>query len=233
MKTALGEQRPKSSKSLGASAYEQKKKKIITLQYAPGTLLEEKTIMMDLNIGRTPIREALLRLSGEGWVVIQTNRGAMVPPITLQETRAMFETLKILDLAIVPLLCSSSFTPELGPLYKANRDVARCIEQNDLLGLVEANHLFHLAFTDSARNHFLLRAVRDVRNQAKKLAYLSYSNDTAPLPSLSLQEHYKSVIHEHDLIIEAMKQRNEPMLESTLLKHINTFQQRIIAYMSA
>ena len=54
--------------SLGSAAYQAIYAKIISLDYAPGQYLEEAALVEDLNIGRTPVREALLQLSYEGLV---------------------------------------------------------------------------------------------------------------------------------------------------------------------
>ncbi len=64
MKTRSAKSSP-SRQSLGAIAYEKIYKKIISLEYKPGENLEEKELMKHLGLGRTPVREALLRLSAE------------------------------------------------------------------------------------------------------------------------------------------------------------------------
>ena len=71
-------------KPLGITAYEKIYERIIALEYKPGQNLEEKQVMSHLNLGRTPIREALLRLAGENIVESQPGKGFMVPSITLK-----------------------------------------------------------------------------------------------------------------------------------------------------
>ncbi|MGD9183016.1 MAG: GntR family transcriptional regulator, partial [Desulfobacterales bacterium] len=56
-----------------------------------------------MGIGRTPIREALLRLVGEKIVESHPQKGVIVRPITLQNTKAVFEGMKILELGVVSL----------------------------------------------------------------------------------------------------------------------------------
>ena len=94
----------KSSKpSLAEVAYQEIYRRIVSLEYAPGQALEEKMLMAHLNIGRTPVREALFRLSTEMLVESQPQKGFVVRPITLQSVRAMFEALQLLELGVAEL----------------------------------------------------------------------------------------------------------------------------------
>jgi DNA-binding GntR family transcriptional regulator len=86
-------------------------------------------------------------------------------------------------------------------------------------------------FADCSRNEYLVRAVNEVRSEAKRLSYLSYANEIDP--DRSLQIHYESVIREHDEMIKYLLERNETKLKQTIEKHIRTFQQRIILYMTS
>ena len=216
---------------LGAVAYTQICRRIITLEYAPGAILDEKELMADLDLGRTPIREALLRLAGEGWIETQPNRSAVVPPITIQATRAVFEAMRVLELGVAGLAVHQQIDRQLEAMQAANIPVQEAIAAGDILAMVEANHAFHLAYAQCAMNDFLFRACADARNQAKRLSFLSYASEVGV--SRSLAEHYDSVVSEHEEIIRALRERAEVRLKQLLLQHIATFQRRIVAYISS
>ena len=80
----------KHKQPLGATAYQEIYRKIIALEYEPGQRLEEHQLVQDLGIGRTPVREALLNLAADLMVESQPNKGYVVRPITLQNTKAAF-----------------------------------------------------------------------------------------------------------------------------------------------
>jgi GntR family transcriptional regulator, rspAB operon transcriptional repressor len=216
---------------LGTMAYEEICWKIITLQFRPGQILDEKELMADLRIGRTPIRESLLRLAGDGWIELQPNKGAVVPPITLQSTRALFEAMRILEIGIASLAAFQNTTSLMALMEAASERVKVAMEAGDVLGLVEANHDFHMDFARCSKNEYLIRAVSEVRNQAKRLAYLSYSSEIEP--ERSLQLHYESVVNEHEEFMNCLKAKDEARLKEMVIQHIDTFQQRIIRYMSS
>ena len=69
-------------RSLADQAYQLLVAKITRLELPPGAVLVEKALMVDLGIGRTPIREALQRLAMEGLVTHLPNRGMLVADIT-------------------------------------------------------------------------------------------------------------------------------------------------------
>lgn len=217
--------------SLAVKAYEKIIHKIISLEYNPGQHLEENQLVERLGIGRTPIREALLRLAGENMVESQPNKGFVVRPITLQNTKAVFEGMKILELGVASLAVRQDATNLRSKMEASNEKVKSAVKSMDVFGLVEANHDFHMYFADCSHNEYLVRAVNEVRSEAKRLSYLSYANEIDP--ERSIQIHYESVIREHDEIITYLGESNEVRLKETIEKHIRTFQQRIILYMTS
>jgi DNA-binding GntR family transcriptional regulator len=216
---------------LGIKAYEKIHEKIITLEYKPGQSLEEKQLMRHLGLGRTPIREALMRLVGERVLESQPGKGFMVRQITLQNTRAVFEMMKILETGAAELaICqdTDAFIPEM---ERAAQEVKAAVDTMNILRLVQANHDFHLNFARCARNEYLIRWINETRNEAKRLSYLSYTSEIDP--AKSLKTHYDAVIGEHEAIIRYLRARDESHLKATILAHIQAFQKRIIIYMSA
>ena len=216
---------------LAVAAYEKISQKIISLEYQPGQSLVENQLVEHLGIGRTPIREALLRLVGEKRVESHPQKGVIVRSITLQNTKAVFEGMKILELGVVSLAVRQDSTPFLSKMAKANKAVKAAMKSMDVFALVEANHAFHMHFAQCCYNEYLIRAVNEVRSEAKRLSYLSYSDEIDP--DRSLQIHYESVIREHEEIITYLGEKKEARLNETIKEHIRTFQQRIILYMTS
>lgn len=216
---------------LGVAAYEKIYQKIVSLDFEPGQRLEEKQLIEHLGMGRTPIREALLRLLGNNMVESQPGRGYIVRPITLQNIKALFEMMKILETGVVRLAVRQNITPFLTKMEKASADVKSAIIDGNTLGLVEANHDFHQYYAQCSHNEYLIRGINQIRSEAKRLSYLSYVNEIDS--EVSLSDHFDSVIHEHDKIIALLRDKNEKGLKETVLEHIKAFQMRIILYMSS
>ncbi len=218
-------------KTLGAVAYENIYRKIISLEYEPGQRLEENQLVKQLGIGRTPISEALLNLSADMMVESQPNKGFVVSPITLQKTKAAFAALKILELGIASLAVQQDVTHYLPQMEKANQSVKDAMTQMNILHLVEANSTFHNYFARCSNNEYLIQGLHKVRCETNRLAYLSYGNEIDPCNSL--HDHYESVVGEHNEIMAYIKKRDEIGLKETICRHIKTFQKRVIHYMAS
>lgn len=70
----------KSKVSLNEQAYRMFRHRLITLQYKPGEYLNTAAVMEDLQLGRTPINQAIHRLATEGLLKILPRKGVMVSP---------------------------------------------------------------------------------------------------------------------------------------------------------
>ena len=66
------------AETLTEQAYYRLEEMIVTLKLAPGAILSEQTLSVDLGIGRTPIREALQRLAREGLVLVLPRKAILV-----------------------------------------------------------------------------------------------------------------------------------------------------------
>ncbi|MFA5907061.1 MAG: GntR family transcriptional regulator [Desulfobacula sp.] len=215
---------------LAVTAYETIVRKIICLEYQPSQHLEENQLVEELGIGRTPVREALVRLQSENMIESQPNKGVIVRPITLQNTKAMFESMHIFEFGVVDVAMMKDCTMSIKKMRESNEAVKNAVLSNHVFDLVQANHEFHINFAQCSQNEFLIRAVHDVRKEAKRLSYLSYNNIIDPKRPLEL--HYESVVQEHDQIIDGLARKDEAGLKQLLQEHIETFRQRIIAFMT-
>lgn len=216
---------------LAVTAYEIILKKIICLEYPPSMHLEENQLVEELGIGRTPVREALMRLQGENMVQSHPNKGVIVQPITLQNTKAMFESMYIFECGVVDVALRKDCSSSIKKMTQANKEVRKAILSDNVLKLVEANHEFHMNFAYCSQNQYLIQGVENVRKEAKRLSYLSYDNMINP--EYPLEKHYQLVVQEHNLMIDTLAAKDEKQLKQWLKTHIETFRQRIVLYMTS
>ena len=71
--------------------YEAIKAKIISNEFEPGGLLQERTLAEMLHVSRTPVREAEIRLAQEGWLDLSSQKGIRVREVTLRKVKEIFE----------------------------------------------------------------------------------------------------------------------------------------------
>jgi DNA-binding GntR family transcriptional regulator len=89
-------------------AYREIRSRILSLDLAPSVHLGEQALADELNVSRTPVREALGRLSAEGLVEVFPRRGTVVAPIRLKAVRTAQFVRETLEATIVRLASEQS-----------------------------------------------------------------------------------------------------------------------------
>src|SRR4051812_45652653 len=102
--------------SLTEKAYRQVEELIVTLQIAPGTVVSEAQLSERLEIGRTPIREALQRLARERLVVVLPRRGIMVSEINVRTQLRLLEVRRELERLIARQAARRASDPQRAEL---------------------------------------------------------------------------------------------------------------------
>jgi DNA-binding GntR family transcriptional regulator len=83
--------------SLADKAYHEIRGLIVALELAPGAVIDERELIERLEIGRTPVREALRRLSHEGLVEVYPRRGMFVTGVDVRELARLSEVREVLE----------------------------------------------------------------------------------------------------------------------------------------
>jgi DNA-binding GntR family transcriptional regulator len=95
------------------------KSRIIDRRYAPGEKLSEARLATELGVGRSPIRTALARLQGEGWIAVSPQSGTYVKGLSDTEMNEVFELRLILEPAVAALAAENITQSELAELKQA------------------------------------------------------------------------------------------------------------------
>lgn len=216
---------------MGIQAYNLIHKKIITLDLEPGQHLDEKQLVRQLEIGRTPIREALLRLASEFLVETQPSKGFIVRPLTVQNVKAMFEAMHIMEMGVVSLSIRQDPSKYLPMMEESQKSFEKAIEANDVLEMVLSNHSFHMHFAQCSANEYLIRALKDVRNEVNRLSYLSFGSRMDITDDI--RQHYKSVDQDHLQMMDCLRKKDQDLLKKTVEEHNKAFQRRVIFYLTS
>ncbi|MFG1426225.1 GntR family transcriptional regulator [Roseixanthobacter glucoisosaccharinicivorans] len=102
-----------------AASYREIKSRIMDRRFAPGEKLSEVRLAAELGVGRSPIRTALARLQGEGWIAVSPQSGTYVKGLTDAEMNEVFELRLILEPAVAGLAAERMSQEELARLRRA------------------------------------------------------------------------------------------------------------------
>jgi GntR family transcriptional regulator, rspAB operon transcriptional repressor len=215
--------------SLNEVAFRKINELIVSLKLRPGSLVDERNLEAKLKIGRTPIREALFRLAAEGLVEAVPNRGFFVKSVTLEDVRALFEAMTLLERNCAFLAARRAGQSHIDHLEELHAMLQEAMHEEDYLQVTLLNSRFHRVLYDSTGNQFLASALHHLQSQAQRLAFLSYSRRMA---QDDLQAHFRRVTQDHQALIRLIRERNQRELVGTITEHVKLFHSRVIRYLS-
>jgi len=150
------------------SIYDTLKMRIIELQYLPGHLFNERELINEFNVSRTPIREVFLRLSEENLVEVVPRVGTYVAQINLQKVKNAYELKKKLESLAAELASQRADRREMETLV----DLAKSIESYDpnenYKDLIIADQLFHKLIRQYSKNEWLIEILEDLNVQTER-----------------------------------------------------------------
>ena len=215
--------------SLNERAYQKILERIITLELRPGSQVDESSLEQLLSIGRTPIREALFRLTAEGLVEKLPQRSFFVKPITVDDVKSFFEAMMFSERSCAVLAASRVRKDHIDQLQRVQRQLQGAMNNRDFLQMTLLNCGFHRIIHEATDNRFLCSSLNHLQQQAQRLAYLAYSKEMAPN---DLKSYLNKVTEHHQTIIALLKKKDEQGLVIKVTEHIQLFYSRVVNYMS-
>lgn len=162
-------------------AYRQLEELISTLQLPPGTVLSELTLAQRLDIGRTPIREALQRLARDGLVVVLPRRGVLVSEINLRTQLRLLETRRVLERLMAELAAERASDEECEQFAQIAQGMQAAAERSDGIEFMRLDRKLNSLVSEAARNEFASRSMGLMHALSRRFWYQHYKR-VADLP---------------------------------------------------
>ena len=206
-----------SARTLTEKAYVCIKEGIVRGEIEEGVFLSERDIMNAYGIGRTPFREACNRLHHEHLLEVVAHRGYLVPRMSLQEVRDLFEIRVLVEGALAELAAVRATAREIDELARlASQSFSPGTSQGDN-GRAEVNTNFHLHLATMAHNGELLRLERGVLERTRRLDYSVARSIGAQRTEMSLQTL-------HQPIVDAIRRRDRAAARNAVVHDIQLAQ---------
>jgi DNA-binding GntR family transcriptional regulator len=201
---------------LSDKAYQLIRQKIITLELPPLSAIDEQALMEDLQLGRTPIREALQRLSSEGLVFFAPRRGIFVADISITDLQKIFELRLVLE-GFCARLAAQRATPEQLASMCQVIDELEHVPDGNSSALMVIDERFHQLLYEAGDNEFLAGILNRLHALSFRLWYLV----------LERLGDVRAAMEQHIDIAQALQERDGAKAEELLQQHIFGFQQEI------
>ena len=195
-------------KSLKQQAYDEIKRKIVTCEYAPNTLLNEELLREELHVSRTPIRDALSRLEQKGLITILPKKGIMVSSLSINDINMVFEVRMMYE--PYSLLHYGSRIPYsvLTHSYELLSDLDAMSED---WAFFQADDAFHAAVVQAIGNRFLLQTYEWIQDQNLRFRVMTGQTSAPRLEDTS---------KEHTRILEACLKKDWSEAASAMKDHL-------------
>jgi len=192
-------------------AYDKIKYLIISLQLEPGTPIILEHLVSQLGVSRTPIRDAIVRLQGDGFVEADSEAGICVAPVTAGRIVELYQVREPLERLAVRLATPHIANPVMEELGHLFNDVETDIQAGDYERYFSADTAFHQAILEAASNRWLRRMLQPLAEHAYRIRQLAKSR-RGPHIFASHQEHCQ--------ILAAMQERDLETAEQVMAQHI-------------
>ena len=193
------------------------KKRIVTLEYKPGKILNEIELSEEFSVSRTPIRQVFQHLEGIKLVSIVPRYGVQVSELNFLNIRSLFEVTKVLDPLATKLAVNKLTNEDLKRLQEIVKTLETYDTTRDYQEAILLDEEFHKIVTKSCNNPWLIDILTDLHCQTERLWHYCdvYFTD---------MEIFTRTFKK---IVEAFERKDEEMAENYAREHIEDFVEKI------
>ncbi|GGJ63998.1 GntR family transcriptional regulator [Streptomyces brasiliensis] len=195
-------------------AYEHVKRQVLRGAYEGGDLISEGDVSRELQMSRTPVREAFLRLETEGLLRLYPQRGALVVPVSPGEVQAVLEARAVLEQFAVEKLTGGTarareaLNGELAGHLERQREL---LGTADLSAFLEEDRLFHTSLLTATGNPLLWQFYGSLRDRQVRMIADSVVAD----PGRS-----ETILAEHAEIADAVRAGDADRAKAAVRAHL-------------
>jgi DNA-binding GntR family transcriptional regulator len=172
------QQRPE---TLTEQAYRQIEELIVTLRLKPGVVLSEQMLASRIEIGRTPIREALQRLALEGLVTILPRKGILVTDINPRSQLLVLEVRRELERLLSRASAERATTAQRETFLAVAVGMEKAAKTNDDISFMRLDRELNRLVVEAGHNDYAARAMKLLQGLSRRFWYMHY-REAADLP---------------------------------------------------
>jgi DNA-binding GntR family transcriptional regulator len=212
----------RSSRLFAERAYHDLRDRIVTLRLPPGTILREDALMRELDVGRTPLREAVKRLALENLVAVQPRRGTFVSAVDAADIVQITEVRAELEGYAAQLAALRMDGETRAAAEELLQEVDSLTRANDQEGLMRFDERIHRFVWEASGNPYLNETLERYFTLSLRVWYLVLDR----VPGLG------HAVHDQAQLVNALLDRDGARARGIMREHVLAFQREIIAAFS-
>ncbi len=225
-----GPDKPAGKETGSVRVYTKLRDEILRVQLAPGSPLDEVGLSERFEMSRSPIREALVRLSSEGLVVILPNRSTIVAPMDFQRIPEFLDALDLLQRVVTRLAALHRTAADFERIVKTQKayeeGVGQSIASGDSITMIERNYDFHMAIASAGRNQYFMDLYRRLLEEGRRMLHFHFEYQALD-PEISVGR----MAADHTQMVAAIEARDGDAAEHIAHLHAMQFRGRFMQYL--
>lgn len=206
--------------------YEVLRREILSLTLAPGELLDEMSLSRRFGFSRSPIREALIRLSGDGLVATLPNRTTIVTPVDIARFPHYVDALDLAQRVNTRLAAELRTEADLDAIVAAQQGFIAAVESKDYLAMSETNKDFHMAIARAGRNGYLAGFYEKLLDEGRRILHLHFDY-------IERTREGRLLTDEHEDMIAAIRARDAARADALAHAHARQFRDHFLDFLRA
>lgn len=194
--------------------YQDLKRSILTMRRAPGSDIDEVRLAAEFGLSRTPLREVLRKMAGEGYLELRDNRGAQVSAMTHSTLRDFFLAAPMIYSATTRLAAQNATPEQIASLKEVQRGFRAAIDSGNVEDRVFYNDRFHALIGEIANNIYLTPSLRRLLIDHARIAGTFYRPRNAPM-----RKNLAIAADQHDRMIESIETGDEVRAAQLAIAH--------------
>jgi len=181
--------------------YNNLKEAILNNELKANQRINEKTLAERFQVSRTPVREAVLRLSAQGFVHIDSYKRAIVKEASYEELQEILEVLAVLDQLAVESVLDSLGPKEIRKLEMLTERMEKYAQPETAERFLQTDSAFHREIWKMVPNNFLKETLLSVKEKKERYMYASVHAFKQP-------EKFERSLRQHRKLLAALKARD-------------------------
>lgn len=171
-------------------AYEEIKERILDEQFAPGSFLSERELIEILDMSKTPIKSALVRLEAEGFLTVSSKQGIIINDLSIDRIKDIYDLRTALEQFNIAQINGKLTTEQCGLLEANLEETRRITEELNVKGFAKADHAFHLLICSFTGNQEIYRVLLNYQDHLLRITLRHLRKDPNRMKDF-LEEHVR------------------------------------------
>lgn len=210
------------AKPLGNQIYEQLRKKIIVTELYPLSEIYESDLAKNLNVSRTPIRDALKKLENDGLIKTIPQVKSIIAKIDTSQIQQANEIRATLETSVVNKLSKIITKSQILNLSRINSNISKNVKLRKFNNVYYFDNMFHQTLANQAKMPMTWQIINQISTQIDRIRNISYKHqgDITYGPIQAIKDHQE--------IINFLSKKNTKNVKIAMQKHIISLQRYVL-----